>query len=230
MAINVWVTRDEQFQGPLSRALARFGLNPIVEPVITRTPTTDTAQTLASLAPDDWLIFTSAFAVDCLPDAAPRRVHLAAVGPMTAQAARNAGFKPDIVTPRRNRDDLLRRLRPLAKNCVVCYPRSNRARPIDPWPGVEIRCPVVYTITPRPFDRRVLDRIDIVAVTSPSAVQAIGPIDRPFASIGSTTSNALRRIGITPAVQPDEPSFDDLARAIAEHTGNLTDPNRHPSP
>jgi uroporphyrinogen-III synthase len=39
-----------------------------------------------------------------------------------------------------------------------------------------------------------------------------------FASIGPTTSEALRAIGIEPWVEALEPTFEFLARAIADQT------------
>ena len=54
----------------------------------------------------------------------------------------------------------------------------------------------------------------IAAVASPSAVAALGGIDVPLASIGRTTSAAIRRIGRQPAVEAAQPTFEDLAAAI----------------
>jgi uroporphyrinogen-III synthase len=81
---------------------------------------------------------------------------------------------------------------------------------------VTIISPMVYETSQRDFDRSILDRVHIAAVASPSAVRAIGRVDLPLASIGPTTSAAIHELGTKPAVEAATPSFDALARAIAE--------------
>jgi uroporphyrinogen-III synthase len=44
----------------------------------------------------------------------------------------------------------------------------------------------------------------------------VGTVDLPYASIGQTTTAALRAAGIEPWVEAAEPSFEALARAIVE--------------
>lgn len=79
-------------------------------------------------------------------------------------------------------------------------------------------CPVLYETNSRNYNKDILRQADVVTVTSASAVQAIGPLEIPFASIGSSTSKALHEIGMEPWVEAVEPSFDSLARAIADHS------------
>ena len=61
----------------------------------------------------------------------------------------------------------------------------------------------------------VIERVEVVSVASPSAVEAAGPVDLPFASVGPTTSAALRKSGREPWLEAPTPSFDALASAIA---------------
>ena len=68
--MNVWVTRDEKSDGPLSSALRSAGLGVILEPVLERRVVTDAADVIARLGPDDWLVLTSVYAV--LTDAGRR--------------------------------------------------------------------------------------------------------------------------------------------------------------
>ena len=103
----------------------------------------------------------------------------------------------------------------------VCFPRSSLAKPLPSWKGVDVVSPVVYETAAVNFDRSVVSRVDIIAVASPSAVNAIhgAKVDmneRPFACIGPTTSDALRRFDIEPAIEAGKRSFDSLARAIAD--------------
>ena len=75
------------------------------------------------------------------------------------------------------------------------------------------------------FDRHVIDSVDVVSVASPSAVAAIRavvgiPRGIPFASIGPTTSAALRRVGIEPWVEAPKRSFASLAQTIASQASD----------
>ena len=77
--------------------------------------------------------------------------------------------------------------------------------------------PVLYETLPRLFDQDVVNRVDIVSVVSPSAVEMIGPRPLPFASIGPITSAALAPIGITPQVEAPRRTFESLAQAIVAY-------------
>ena len=66
----------------------------------------------------------------------------------------------------------------------------------------------------------ILDRIDVITVTSPSAVTALHSAKlkletHRFASIGPTTSTALREIDLEPWLESPERSVDSLAQAIS---------------
>ena len=75
--------------------------------------------------------------------------------------------------------------------------------------------PVVYETNRRAYRREVALACDAIAVASPSAARAIEPIEKPCASIGPTTSAALRELGIEPWVEAKSRSFESLAEAIA---------------
>jgi uroporphyrinogen-III synthase len=71
-------------------------------------------------------------------------------------------------------------------------------------------------------------RIDAVTFTSPSAVRAFAAIfgeeqasdllaHTVVASIGPVTSQAVRRLGVTAAVEPAEHTATALIEALAEH-------------
>ena len=75
--------------------------------------------------------------------------------------------------------------------------------------------PVLYETVARPYRKSVVDEVEIVTVTSASAVRAIGVLTLPFATIGPSTTAALGEIGITAWVESPQPNFDSLAKAIA---------------
>jgi uroporphyrinogen-III synthase len=213
--IRVWVTREEPRGGPLSAALERCALRPVLEPVIERRCVGDAAAELATLGPGDWLVLTSAFTVECLAREEARVPRVAVVGPGTEDAARAAGLRVELVERRGGARELFGLLRRTGRPRRVCHPRSRQAAAMEPWSGLDLLSPVVYESVPRAFDRSVVERVDVAALASPSAVAAMGAVTLPLASIGATTSAAIRRLGMSVWVEAQEPSFEALARAIA---------------
>ena len=172
---------------------------------------------------DDWLVLTSVYAVESVAADPARIPCVAVVGEASRSAAEAKGLRVELVSPGGDGASLWDELRGRAKTGRVCYPRSSLAKPPAPWLGVELLCPVLYETVPRAVDRTVVDRVDVVAVASPSAVHAVGAIELPFASIGPTTSGALRKMGLEPWVEAPERSFTSLADAIVRQS----DSSRH---
>lgn len=212
--LRVWVTRDEKPDGPLSAALRAAGLTPVLEPVIARHVVDGAAKEIAGLEPDDWLVLTSAYAVEALPVVAAR---VAVVGEATGDAARAKGFRVEFVSSVHGAAGLFAELRKRIDRGRVWYPRSSLATLPEAWADVEVISPVLYETCLRAFDRGVIDDIDFIAVASPSAVHAIGRIDVPYASIGPTTSAALREIGVEAWVEAPRRTFQSLANEISRH-------------
>lgn len=213
--MRVWVTRDEPKDGPMTKALRAAGLTPVQEPVLERHVVDDAADAIARLDPDDWLVLTSVYAIEAVPAQLARVPHVAVVGEPSRRAASERGFRVDLVSSRKDGASLFEELRRRITSGKVCYPRSSLVEPPQSWASVELISPVLYETIPRVFDKTIVDRVDVVCVASPSAVHAIGRLDLPFASIGPSTSAALRAIGVDPWVEPVERSFEGLARAIA---------------
>lgn len=218
-ALRVWATRDEPPGGPLCEALEAAGLIAVHEPVLERHSVGDAGSEIAQLGDDDWLVLTSPYAVRSIDADAARRsgAKIAVVGPATEKAAQERGLTVDLLGPG-DGAGLFEMLAVWAQGRTICYPRSSLAKPPELPDDIIVSSPVIYENTPRNFDRSVIDRIDVVAVASASAVRAIGRIDRPFASIGPATSKAIREIGLAPWAQAAEPSFEALARAIVDQS------------
>jgi uroporphyrinogen-III synthase len=215
--MRVWVTRDEPADGPLSTALRAVGLTVVHEPVLERRVLDDAADVLALLGAEDWLVLTSVYAIEAVAAEFARTPQVAVVGEASRRVAAAKGFRVEHVSSGGDAASLFGELRGKATRGKVCYPRSSLAEPPDPWPGIELLAPVLYETCARAFDGGVIDRVDVVSVASPSAVEAIGVVDRHYASIGPSTSAALRRIGVEPWVEAWEHTFQGLARAIAAH-------------
>ncbi len=236
--MKVWVTRDEEPDGPLSTALRAVGLTVVHEPVLKRSVVNDAAEVISKLGPRDWLVLTSVYAIEAVAREPARVPRVAVVSESSRRAAEAEGFRVELVSPGGDGKSLFAELRKKATQGKVCYPRSSLAKAPDPWQEVELLSPVLYENVARDFDQSVIDRVDIVSVTSPSAVKAIrapsasaGRFSRPgaarptlrglrFASIGPSTSAALRRFDIEPWVQAAERNFESLAISIASMSGD----------
>jgi uroporphyrinogen-III synthase len=99
----------------------------------------------------------------------------------------------------------------------IFYPRASLAPEPREIAGVTIECPILYETAARAIDPAAIAGATIAALASPSAVGpalAAAPQIR-CASLGPTTTAALRRRGVEPWVQAPAPSFGALARAVA---------------
>ncbi len=213
--MKIWVTRDEPPDGPLGAALRALGLEVVHEPVIARNALTDARQEIARLGPDDWLVLTSVYAIESVAGDVARVPQIAVVSESSRSAAEARGFHVALVSKGGTAKSLFSELFVLAHGTTVCYPRSSQAEQPEVGPGITFVSPVLYETIARPYRKAVVDEIDIVTVTSASAVRAIGVLTLPFASIGPSTTAALGEIGIEPWVESPQPSFDSLAKAIA---------------
>ena len=212
--MKVWVTRDELPDGPLSTALRAVDLAVLHEPVLERNILTDATEQIAALTPDDWLVLTSVFAIEQVAAEVARVPRLAVVGDSSRRAAEKRGFRVALVGSG-EAASLFEELFNSAACTVICYPRSSEAAvPLAP-PGIDLVSPVMYQTQARRFTLSVLKEAEVVAVTSPTAVGAVGACDLPFASIGPKTSAALRQTGIAPWIEAPQRSFKSLAAAIA---------------
>jgi len=217
--MDVWVTRDEEPGGPLSAALTAVGLTPVLEPVLERRVLTDAAEEIGRLGPGDWLVLTSPYAIAAVAGGPAKVPKVAVVGEPSRAAAEARGFRVELVSRDGDGKGLFAELHRRVLRGIVCFPRSALVDPPESWAGVEIRSPVLYETVPRAFDREVIERVQLIAVASASAVKAIGRIDLPFASLGPSTSAALRVLDIEPVVEAPQRSFESLAQAIARHLG-----------
>ncbi len=212
--MKVWVTRDEPLGGPLSTALRAAGLDVVNEPVKARSVLTDAHDDIAALTAGDWLVLTSVFAIEAVAADVATVPQVAVLGDASRRAAEARGFRVVLVSGG-DAMSLFDELFSRPPRTTICYPRSSQAKLPDVPPGVNLVSPVLYETVPLPFRRSVLEEADLVAVTSPSAVRAIGRVDLPFASIGQSTSATLRELGTTAWIEAPRPSFKSLARAIA---------------
>ncbi len=222
----VVVTRAEPTDGGLSAELARLGLPVLHWPVIGIGPADPAEWEMhrRSIGTFDWIVFTSAHAVEVLTEAMPKPAHarIAAVGPSTAETLRERGWPVDLTGHGNGAEGLLG---PLAEVGVrgrrVLYPASSRAlstlsEGLERL-GAEVVRFAAYRTVGAALDvadcRSWIWRRGIGAVTfaSPSAVieleRALGGADferlladAPALAIGPTTARELEARAVTPVV------------------------------
>lgn len=244
----VVVTRDEGEDGALTRELTRLGLASERWPVIRIGEPEDPApleRALERLAEFDWIVFASAHAVAAVTARRPgvarkrlptgrgprvggdsrtgrRRPRVAAVGPATAKALREAGWAVAVVAPDATAASLVRALTTrIVPGSEVLLPRSSRALPTLARGLVALGarlCDVeAYVNEPAGLDvaacRRAIRarRVGAVTFASPSAVEGLatalgtrsfGALLRtvPAIAIGPTTASALTSRRVEPTL------------------------------
>ena len=250
----VVVTRAEAPGSGLGGELDRCGLPVLHWPVvgIEAVPPEAWSVTGAALASFDWIVFTSAHAVEAVTDAqpAPPRARIAAVGPATAELLRERGW-PVELTGHGGAEGLLGSLAEagVSGRCVL-HPAGSRALPTLSQGlqrlGAEVVCCVVYRTVTTALDvgecRSWIERRAVGAVTfaSPSAVteleRALGERDfgqllhdAPALAIGPTTAHQLATRGVA-AVTASPHTLHALALACRALLQEISPGSSHADP
>jgi uroporphyrinogen III methyltransferase/synthase len=246
---RVLVTRAPDQAGELTAALAHAGAEAVLAPLVSLAPAEDLSAldlALDRLAGYDAIVFTSANAVRFTASRAEQRgIALAAgtaqivcVGPVTAQAALEAGFPVHRAPPARyDGEAVLEQL--LADGEVrgrrFLLPRSDLARDALPdglrAAGAEVDAVIAYRNAPAPIDRDwlrgelVAGRLDALTFASPSAAQRFcALLDAParaaaarctIAAIGPVTARALASAGLPAHVVARSATASALVEELA---------------
>ena len=234
----VVVTRAEAPGSGLSGELAGVGLPVLHWPVVGIEPVDpqEWAGCRNALGTFDWIVFTSVHAVEAVTEAVcePPHARIAAVGPSTAEALRERGWRVDLIGSGHGAEGLLG---PLAEAGVrgrrVLHPASSRALPTLEEGlgrlGAEVVRLIAYRTVAAALDlnecRGWIARAGLGAVTfaSPSAVielaRALGDADfarllagAPALAIGPTTGRELETRAIKPVLAA-QPTLRGLALA-----------------
>ena len=236
---RVVVTRDEALDGPLSSALLRRGLEPVVCSVVLGAPAPEPElleRAARSLERFDWLIVASQRALSALMAARggrplPAALRTAAVGERTAAALVAAGADSPLTATSAGAAALITLLRDADRwsGKRVLLPRAlEGGRAIADAlrrRGADVEEVVAYRTVPRPRAEIVAAwqdaRPDAAVVASPSAaralVDAVGAgslrgLSR-VAAMGSTTAMQLMALGV-PAMVPERSDFDAVAELL----------------
>jgi uroporphyrinogen III methyltransferase/synthase len=246
--VGVAVTRGEGPDGPLTVILKERGARVLDWGSVTFGPPEDLSPLLAAIAriwDYDWICFSSPRAVEAVVSRVPvppKDIRMAAVGPSTSAALRDAGWPVDRIPPDgggmgegagkavvetfRQAGD--------ARGARVFFPASALARDVIPVGlselGAEVDRVTAYRLITLPVDGEACGlalaagEVQVVTFASPSAMWAfqagIGEDlfnemarSLPCAAMGPTTAKSLTDVGWANMAVASTPTFHGLADA-----------------
>lgn len=240
---TIAITRPEPPGGPLERRLLELGARVLRWHSVEIAPPADAGplcEAAAQLGRYDWIAFASAHAVQALAAATEERKgpRVAAVGPGTAEAAREAGFEVERVPATFSAAGLVASFRAAgdAPGARILLPASAEGRPelAEGLTALGARVEVVeaYCTLPAALDaatcRAALEagEVDAITFTSPSAVEAfaaalgVESLARDLArcaviSIGPTTTAALTSAGRAPDAEASPSTLEGVVEVLS---------------
>jgi uroporphyrinogen-III synthase len=248
---RVVVTRAEEQSKALLQALREKGAVPLLAPMVAFAPPdlpdlVDEA--IRAMESYDWVFLTSQNAVRALQERcefldiplgeAARKSKIAAVGPATAEAAKDAGLKLEYVAVKHQGMALAEELAEKIKGKSVLLPRSDRANPelmerLEEL-GARAREIVAYKTVP-PGEKALAnaeailkESANAVLFFSPSAVNHLQEMlgnekflelsrSALFVAIGPVTEAALRRSKVERVKVAVDAKVDAVVEALTEH-------------
>lgn len=239
---RVVITRPPHQAAPFAERLRALGAEPVIVPLVTIRPPADPAPleaALRELERFDWVIFTSANAVEAVCDRlddlgqvgkVPRWPPIAVIGPATGKALQQYGLSPALMPATHIAEALFEALRQhtALAGARILLPQADRARPVLAdllrAAGAEV-CAVVAYETVSAQDRAVSwpDNVDAVIFTSASAAQSFAALfgdpaqmlgDAVVACIGPVTAQAARALGVPVHAVAQSHTLDGLIAAL----------------
>jgi len=250
---RIVITRAMTDTEELARELADRGAIPLVFPLVSFAEPEDfdpLDRAIDEIAQFDWLILTSVRAVRAVAGrtsesglllrSAERTWRAACVGPVTAEAARLAGFPVAHVAETHNGVALAKELGTRLKGAKVLLPRSDKANPDLPAAlrqyGAEVTEVIAYrTVKPTDVDRSTLGEIAFgeihgILFFSPSAVERFAVVsvtswrslmslqnEVAIAAVGPVTAKALRDAGVERVVVAADTTAVAVVEALEKH-------------
>ncbi len=248
---RIVITRAAGRSEALARELTVRGAIPVVLPLVSFADPEDFAPldaALGEMQQFDWMILTSAQAVRAVVKRgeelklnlirAASKLQIGCVGPVTAEAARHAGFRVEYVAETHTGAALAAELGQRLRGAKVFLPRSDRANPDLP-PALERHGAVVTEVTayrtlrPTAINERNLKQIadeaaDAILFFSPSVVQHFAELfggeqlralqDKlAIVAVGPVTANALREAGVRRLVISADTTAAAVIEALEKH-------------
>ena len=250
---NILITRASEQTESLVRELEARGAKAVLSPMIAFHPPNDFApldKALRELRTFDWLLLTSANAVRALVDRSQSleldvmksfaALRIAAVGPVTAEAARKAGLHVSHVAAKHQGVAIAEEFSEELARKRILLPRSNLASSELPDALCRLGAQVTEVIAYRTFagdpegegqSQFFSGRLEAVLFFSPSAVRNFlnwdagkgGPVLRSISdasrktavvAIGPVTAVALRDAGLRNIVQAADTTVASVIEAL----------------
>ena len=245
---RILVTRAPHQASELAGHLSSLGAVPILIPTIEIVPPASFAAldaALSCLRTYDWLVFTSANAVEAFHRRAqfhhltqlPKKI--AAIGPATERAVNAIGLTVDLLPSHYVAESLAEALLQEAPGKSFLLVRAAVARDTLPEvltaAGATVTIAEAYRNQTPPGSIPALEALfdtpthypDAITFTSASTVRnlvallEVASLTMPAAvtraSIGPITSQALREFGLPPHIEAAEPTVPSLVTALAAH-------------
>ena len=245
--MRILITRPRKDAAALASALEAFGAEAVFLPTIEITPVSDTAcldRALTNLGCYDWLVLTSANAVVILLERVsalgierlPGDLHVAAVGPKTAERLKAGGISPHFIPQEYIAEAILLGLGDLRGRWVL-LPTADIAPPalpdaIQEADGFAHVITAYHTIPAQPDPdglSALRAGVDMITFMSGSAARnfktlveraGLDPFNLPegprIACIGPKTANAAQDEGFHIDIIAQTYTVEGLAQAIAE--------------
>jgi uroporphyrinogen III methyltransferase/synthase len=231
---TVLITRAASQSAELRMRLEDLGARVLECPTIQIVPPKSwipVDESIRRLSTYDWLLFTSANAVEQFMDRmGPRRpsIPIAVVGSATATKLAQWELKPSLVPREFRAEGLLEAFPETLVGTKILFPRAEVARELLPEElrrrGAVVDVVVVYR-TMKAFAGSIaeilqFDRVDCVIFTSPSAIPEdlhMLPTGTALAVIGPVTREAAQLLGLKADILPVESTIPALVDAIASY-------------
>lgn len=247
--MRVVVTRAGHQSEALAAAFESAGFHVELLPLLEIVPPLDPRpleRAASELALYEWIVFTSANAVEAfLPlagGALPSRLHVAAVGPATAEALRGWEAEPHLIAAKSDAEGLLAELAPrVDRRRRVLLPQASDARPTLQEGLLKAGADPVAVVAydkrmpedaPRRAAELFAEEIGWATFTSPRIARHFAELfgadwerrrsELRAASIGPVTSTELRRLGVGPAAEAAAPSDQALVDAVIAGVNSRT--------
>jgi uroporphyrinogen-III synthase len=229
-------TRQAGSADPLAAALREAGFELVDVPLYRVAPPLDPGPLTAAIrrlrdGEYDWVVFTSARAVDAVlarGGEALAAARVASVGPATSARLQEAGFRPDLVPDAANAAALAAALAARLRGGErILFPRADNAGPavkaVLTAAGAEVDDPVAYRTesdpeAPQRLAAALAAGADAVVFASGEAVArylaAGGPRDLPAVCIGPVTAAAAQAAGFGRVRAASAPTAAALAACL----------------
>ncbi|OGR85533.1 MAG: hypothetical protein A2901_03310 [Elusimicrobia bacterium RIFCSPLOWO2_01_FULL_54_10] len=236
--VFIAVTRARGQASGFAGALRRMGARVLICPtILIAAPASykPLDRAVRKLESYDWLIFTSANAVESFAKRLrrkPVRSKTCAIGPGTAASMKKLGIKVTLMSKNFVAESILKTM-PSVRGKRILIPRAKDAREILPRElrrrGAAVDAPETYKTVldargAAQLRKALKSAVDCVTFTSASTVhnffKAAGRIPHKqitAASIGPITTQALLSHGWKPAIVAKKPTTQHLAQAILKY-------------